>query len=272
MSASPTPSPHAATAPIVQKRKRTVSATQARRNTLRNEAYGLLWYCDYCDVFVSSKQRTKKQHLAGHSHAQNMEAYYDKLTRDVKTHAADLRHKEMLGVWTPETIRDDWRLELLQDASTVNRRRLENVVISRRVVIEDQSCAAVSNITSSFHHNSKAADAVRSPLFAGTITGCLSGSDCVGAPPPTSSMMMTPSPRVEIAPGITVGGAVVALRTLSQHHLAAPAVGLPAIRVGHVLVAEGQQQAQQPTQQLLGADWERLTVRFGDLPSPPEAQ
>lgn len=255
------------------KRKKSVSATQARRNTLRNEAYGLLWYCDYCDVFVSSKQRTKKQHLAGHAHAQNMEAYYNKLTRDVKTHAADLRHKEMLGVWTAERIADDWRCELLQDPQTTHRRRLENVIISRRIATADHHNGDVVSVAALCDE----ADATnRSSVIRPIITS----SDTISATPATTHMshdanmvtatsLMTPVHRVVISPGIVVGGvtpAAAAAALLMNPSSSSGLATLPAIRVGHVLVSE---LAQLPSplsaqQQLGGDDLTKIAVRIGN--------
>ncbi|CUG91002.1 Hypothetical protein, putative [Bodo saltans] len=257
------------------KRKRSVSATQARRNTLRNEAYGLLWYCDYCDVFVSSKQRTKKQHLAGHAHAQNMEAYYNKLTRDVKTHAADLRHKEMLGVWTAERIEDDWRCELLQDPQTTHRRRLENVIISRRIATADHHHGDVVAVATSCDEVREASNgsSVNRPIIIAT-------SDSISAAPAatqtsqhdanmvvTTTSLMTPAHRVVISPGIVVGGVTpaAAAALLMNPSSSGPAT-LPAIRVGHVLVSEAALLPSPPSaqQQLGGDDLTKIAVRIGN--------
>lgn len=59
----------AAKSPETRRRRRQYS----RRH---NEKDGRLLYCDYCDLFVSSAQRSWAQHLGGVRHMEAVEAYY----------------------------------------------------------------------------------------------------------------------------------------------------------------------------------------------------
>ncbi|ESL07332.1 hypothetical protein TRSC58_04980 [Trypanosoma rangeli SC58] len=66
-----------------RKRRRRLASkpVEIRRRRLQysrrhNEKDGRLLYCDYCDLFVCSGQRTWLQHLGGVRHMEAMEAYY----------------------------------------------------------------------------------------------------------------------------------------------------------------------------------------------------
>ncbi|RNE98567.1 elongation factor 1-alpha (ef-1-alpha) [Trypanosoma rangeli] len=68
-----------------QRRRRLASKPlETRRRRLQycrrhNEKDGRLLYCDYCDLFVCSGQRTWLQHLGGVRHMEAVEAYYSLL-------------------------------------------------------------------------------------------------------------------------------------------------------------------------------------------------
>ncbi|KAF8289835.1 putative U1 small nuclear ribonucleoprotein C [Trypanosoma cruzi] len=64
-----------------RRRRLAAKSPETRRRRLQysrrhNEKDGRLLYCDYCDLFVSSAQRTWMQHLRGVRHMEAMEAYY----------------------------------------------------------------------------------------------------------------------------------------------------------------------------------------------------
>lgn len=42
-----------------------------------NEKDGILYYCDYCDVFTSASEKSWSRHLSGTRHMDNVEAYYN---------------------------------------------------------------------------------------------------------------------------------------------------------------------------------------------------
>jgi hypothetical protein len=46
------------------------------------ERSGKIFYCDYCDAFISTKRRTRQQHLQGAKHIEAVETYYAKLRRE----------------------------------------------------------------------------------------------------------------------------------------------------------------------------------------------
>lgn len=58
--------------------RRTPEQRQKHRQYQRrhNEKDGRLYYCDYCDVFVSSSEKSWSRHLNGIKHMDNMYAYY----------------------------------------------------------------------------------------------------------------------------------------------------------------------------------------------------
>lgn len=71
-----------------QKRRRQLArkTPEQRRSLLQyqrrhNEKDGRVYYCDYCDLFVSSAQKTWKRHLNSLKHMNAFEAYYEMASR-----------------------------------------------------------------------------------------------------------------------------------------------------------------------------------------------
>lgn len=261
-----------------RRRKRTAAKAgtlQAKRNTLRNEAFGLLWYCDYCDVFVSTKQRTRKQHLSGHTHAENMEAYYNTLKHDVRTAAADLNHKAMLGVWTTENINDDWRVEFLCDGQRTERRRLDNVARYRPIQDDDdvnsKEEGKVADCLAGALQNNNEADGERARRCAQPSTTDDDGS----------STTVSDSPRIDVegrwpsgvisamlpttvAPGISIGGNRV---RLSSEPPVVTSIAIGSVRIGDVVVSEARSLQ---SKGLVCGSGGAVSIRIGGENPPPQ--
>lgn len=67
----------------IRRRRRLARKTPEQRRKLlqyqrrHNEKDGRLFYCDYCDLFVSSRQKTWAAHLRSARHMDNFRAYYN---------------------------------------------------------------------------------------------------------------------------------------------------------------------------------------------------
>lgn len=78
-------------------KRKNVSAARRIRRTRHNEDDQRVFYCDYCDVFVSTRRGTRMQHLQGKAHMSNMEAYYRKIQATVKdTVQREADYKELV--------------------------------------------------------------------------------------------------------------------------------------------------------------------------------
>ncbi|ORC89369.1 elongation factor 1-alpha (ef-1-alpha) [Trypanosoma theileri] len=69
-----------------RRRQRLAASPQSRRARLQyrrrhNERDGRVYYCDYCDLFVSSAGRSWTEHLRGVRHMESVEMYYAMLER-----------------------------------------------------------------------------------------------------------------------------------------------------------------------------------------------
>lgn len=60
-----------------------------------NEKDGRLYYCDYCDVFVSTSEKSWSRHLNGLKHMDNMYAYYQ-LVEQVEEEAMEKIRNDVL--------------------------------------------------------------------------------------------------------------------------------------------------------------------------------
>lgn len=67
---------------IRQRQRLSRKTPQQRKKILQyhwrhNEKDGILYYCDYCDVFTSASEKSWSKHLSGTRHMNNVEAYYN---------------------------------------------------------------------------------------------------------------------------------------------------------------------------------------------------
>lgn len=82
----------------IERRRRLAKKTPAQRRLLtqyhrrHNERDGRLVYCDYCDLFISSKQKTWATHLKSIRHLASFQAYYDLLQNVESGWMAEIEH------------------------------------------------------------------------------------------------------------------------------------------------------------------------------------
>lgn len=67
----------------IRRRRQLSKKTPQQRQKIKqyhrrhNEKDGILYYCDYCDSFIHSSEKSWRKHLTGNKHIKNFEAYYN---------------------------------------------------------------------------------------------------------------------------------------------------------------------------------------------------
>lgn len=92
----------------IQIRRKMARSTPAQREKLlqyqrrHNEKDGRLYYCDYCDFFVSSQEKSWSKHLATNRHRESMRAYYYLVEQEEKEKVKKLDEAVLLARKTAE--------------------------------------------------------------------------------------------------------------------------------------------------------------------------
>lgn len=235
---------------------------RTRRDILRNEIFGLIWYCDYCDIFVSTNAKTRRQHVTSTRHMDHMEAYYTRTRQLVVDASTELRWLEATGRFIDPNDRldKDWREPLLASTifghgSTVRRTTVSDTQTQDEYGGEVGHSVSATERSSSFHAaapelstnptNSFAARAAlenvvryhpacnEPPAAASSAASVAAASETLSCAALNAASLMAPT---HVGGGVVIGGAPTLAFTRVS---AAPRpVTVPSVRVGHVVVQE----------------------------------
>lgn len=178
----------------------------------RNERFGVIFFCDYCNRFVSNNPGSRTEHLQSEGHIKRMEQYYNTLKREVTAKAAEVEEKKRLVENDPVRLKrivsaamsHDWRHPLLPRSS--QQLALENIV---QYVNAPESGVAAAPPPNDVPAREPTSTDVAFGIIAPQPPVSVGGGIIVGGAPPAAMAQMRPTVIPVIMPSVRVGSVVL---------------------------------------------------------------